>query len=52
VGTAIKLAFVDTYRLVMLVCAGLAWLSAGASASLVEARLAPVGETVSVPGDK
>jgi EmrB/QacA subfamily drug resistance transporter len=52
VDTAIKLAFVDTYRLVMLVCAGLAWLSAGASASLVEARLAPGGEAVAVPGDK
>jgi hypothetical protein len=52
VDTAIKLAFVDTYRLVMLVCAGLAWLSAGASASMVEARLAPGGEAVAVPGDK
>jgi EmrB/QacA subfamily drug resistance transporter len=35
VGEAIKLAFVDTFRMVMLICAGLAWLSALAAAAQV-----------------
>ena len=38
VKTAIRLAFVDTFRLVMLLCAGLAWLSAFMAALLVERR--------------
>ena len=38
VETAIKLAFVDTFRVVMLICAGLAWLSALMAALLVESR--------------
>jgi MFS family permease len=38
VKTAIRLAFVDTFRLVMLICAGLAWLSALIAALLVERR--------------
>ncbi|NJP08738.1 MAG: MFS transporter [Leptolyngbyaceae cyanobacterium RU_5_1] len=36
VETAIKLAFVDTYQVVMLICAGLAWLSAVMAALLVD----------------
>jgi EmrB/QacA subfamily drug resistance transporter len=39
VRTAIKLAFVDTFRLVMLICAGLAWVSAIMAALLVDRRL-------------
>jgi len=35
---AIKLAFVDAFRVVMAICAGLAWLSAGMAALLVERR--------------
>ncbi|WP_272819368.1 MFS transporter [Scytonema hofmannii] len=35
VATAVKLAFVDTFRLVMIICAGLAWLSAIMAALLV-----------------
>jgi EmrB/QacA subfamily drug resistance transporter len=35
VETAIKLAFVDTYQVVMLICTGLAWLSAIMAALLV-----------------
>jgi len=31
----IRLAFVDAYRVVMLVCAGLAWLGAAMAALLV-----------------
>jgi MFS family permease len=38
VETAIKLAFVDTFRVVMIICAGLAWLSAIVAALLVESR--------------
>ena len=38
VETAIKLAFVDTFRVVMFICAGLAWLSAIVAAFLVESR--------------
>ena len=36
--TAIKLAFVDTFQCVMLICAALAWLSAIVGAILVERR--------------
>ncbi|MDJ0703465.1 MAG: MFS transporter [Leptolyngbyaceae cyanobacterium MO_188.B28] len=36
--TAVKLAFVDTFRNVMLICAGLAWLGAIVGALLVEHR--------------
>lgn len=36
VKTAIKLAFVDTFRVVMIICTGLAWLSAIMAALLVE----------------
>jgi EmrB/QacA subfamily drug resistance transporter len=36
---AIKLAFVDAFRTVMAICAGLAWLSAIMAALLVERRL-------------
>src|SRR6266508_1656626 len=38
VATAIKLAFVDTFRVVMLLCTGLAWLSAAMAALLVEGQ--------------
>jgi hypothetical protein len=38
-ATAIKLAFVDVFRWVMIICAGLAWISAGMAAFLVEPRL-------------
>ena len=33
---AIKLAFVDAFRVVMFICAGLAWLSAGMAAYLIK----------------
>ncbi len=36
VGESIKLSFVDTFRAVMLICAGLAWLSALAAAAQVD----------------
>ena len=39
VGAAIKESFADTYRMIMFVCAGLAWVSAILSALLVESRL-------------
>ncbi|HMD90711.1 MAG TPA: MFS transporter [Anaerolineaceae bacterium] len=39
VGLSIKLAFVDTFKLVMIICAALAWVSAAAAAILVEPRL-------------
>jgi EmrB/QacA subfamily drug resistance transporter len=35
---AIKLAFVDAFRVVMAICAGLAWLSAAMAAFLIERR--------------
>jgi MFS family permease len=41
VQQAIQLAFVDTFRVIMLICAGLAWLSAGLAAALVDKQLAP-----------
>jgi hypothetical protein len=37
VKLAIRQAFVDTYRIVMIVCAALAWLSAGMAALLLRA---------------
>jgi EmrB/QacA subfamily drug resistance transporter len=39
VKTAIKLAFVDTFQVVMIICTGLAWLSAIMTALLVKGRL-------------
>jgi hypothetical protein len=39
VGRAIKWSFVDSFRMVMYVCVGLAWLSALMAALLVESRL-------------
>jgi predicted MFS family arabinose efflux permease len=39
VRTAIKQSFADTYRMIMFICAGLAWISAILSALLVESRL-------------
>ncbi len=41
VATAIKLAFVDAFRVVMFICAGLAWLSGLMAALLVEGRSRP-----------
>ncbi|HEY3229213.1 MAG TPA: MFS transporter, partial [Roseiflexaceae bacterium] len=43
VRMAIRLAFVDTFRLVMLICAGLAWVSAIMAALLVERRFIAAG---------
>jgi MFS family permease len=39
VDSAIKQSFADTFKIVMFICAGLAWISAALSASLVEPRL-------------
>jgi EmrB/QacA subfamily drug resistance transporter len=39
VGQSIKLAFVDTFKLIMIICAVLAWISAAAAAVLIEPRL-------------
>jgi len=44
VETSIKQAFVDTFRLVTILCAIMAWISAVAAAMLVEARLHPEPE--------
>ena len=47
VERAIKLAFVDTFRLVLLLAAGLSWLSAGLAALTLQPRgtaLAPAAE--------
>jgi hypothetical protein len=41
VTTAIKTSFVDTFRLVMFICAGLAWTSAICAALLIKAGLNP-----------
>lgn len=41
VQQAIRMAFVDTFRVLMLICASLAWLSALLAAVLVDKRLAP-----------
>jgi EmrB/QacA subfamily drug resistance transporter len=41
VATAIKLAFVDMFRLVMFICTGLAWLSGLMAALLVQSRPPP-----------
>ena len=38
IETAVKLAFVNTFQRVMLICAGLAWLSAVMAALLIERR--------------
>ncbi|HEX9075195.1 MAG TPA: MFS transporter, partial [Anaerolineae bacterium] len=38
VSNAIKLAFVDTFNLVMVICTGLAWLAALMAGLLVESR--------------
>ena len=43
VQQAIKLAFVDTFRVVMVIGAAMAWLSAALAWLLVDPRLAPVG---------
>jgi len=39
VGQSIKLAFVDTFKLIMFICAVLAWISAATAAVLIEPRL-------------
>jgi hypothetical protein len=41
VTTAIKTSFVDTFRLVMFICAGLAWASAACTAILIKPGLNP-----------
>jgi EmrB/QacA subfamily drug resistance transporter len=41
VTTAIKISFVDTFRLVMFICAGLAWVSAICTAVFIKAGLNP-----------
>lgn len=51
VKTAIKLAFVDTFRVVMIICAGLACLSAIMAALLVESR-GSVAETDNAPSSQ
>ena len=43
VQQAIKLAFVDTFRVVMLIGAAMAWLSAALAWLVVDRRLAPAG---------
>src|SRR5271169_2542095 len=43
VQTAIRLAFVDTFKVVMLICAALAWIGAALAGVFVERRLAPAG---------
>jgi len=40
-ASSIKQSFVDTFRLVMFICAGLAWVSALAAAILIEPHLSP-----------
>lgn len=42
VTTAIKASFVDTFRLVMFICAGLAWASALCTAVLIKPGIQPV----------
>jgi hypothetical protein len=41
VTTAIKTSFVDTFRLVMFICAGLAWASAVCAAVLLKPGVQP-----------
>jgi EmrB/QacA subfamily drug resistance transporter len=41
ITSSIKQSFADTFRIVMFICAGLAWTSAAAAAFLIEPRLAP-----------
>ncbi|MGD0727520.1 MAG: DHA2 family efflux MFS transporter permease subunit [Spirochaetia bacterium] len=43
VQTAIRLAFVDTFKVVMLICAALAWIGAALAGVFVERRLAAAG---------
>jgi MFS family permease len=42
VQTAIRLAFVDTFRVVMLICTALAWIGAGLAGLFVERRMTAV----------
>ena len=46
VAAAIRLSFVNTFRLVTFICAGLAWISALAAAVLIEPRLDVEGEGI------
>ena len=39
--TAIRMAFVDTFRVVMLACAALSWIGAALAGMIVERKLAP-----------
>jgi hypothetical protein len=39
VSQSIKMAFVDTFKMIMIICAILAWISAAAAAILIEPRL-------------
>ncbi|MDR3574108.1 MAG: MFS transporter [Anaerolineaceae bacterium] len=39
VAQSIKLAFVDTFKMIMIICAVLAWISAAAAALLIEPRV-------------
>jgi EmrB/QacA subfamily drug resistance transporter len=51
VQTAIRLAFVDVFRVIMGICAGLAWLSAALAALLVDKQLAPAdSQLAAAPG--
>jgi len=43
VRAAIRLAFVDTFHVVMLICAALAWVGAALAGLFVERRLVPAG---------
>jgi len=43
VQTAIRLAFVDTFKVVMLICAALAWIGAALAGVFVERRLSAAG---------
>ena len=41
IDLSLKYAFVDTFRLLMFICAAMAWISAGMAALLVKPRLTP-----------
>ncbi|HUI70133.1 MAG TPA: MFS transporter [Spirochaetia bacterium] len=41
IRSAVRMAFVDTFKVVMLVCAALAWIGAGLAGLFVERRLRP-----------
>ncbi len=43
VKMAIRLAFADTFQVVMFICAGLAWLSALMAAVLIKGKITPAG---------